>query len=54
MSSRIDSVEAEAGLADELEGRSAGSAEAARKLAQLASDSTVDDALAALKKKLGG
>src|SRR5262249_21297835 len=54
MSSRIDSVEAEGGLADELEGRSAGSAEAARKLDQLAADSSVDDALAALKKKLGG
>jgi phage shock protein A len=54
MSSRIDSVEAEAGLADELEGRSAGSAEAGRKLDQLAADSSVDDALAALKKRLGG
>jgi phage shock protein A len=54
MSSRIDSVEAEAGLADELSGRSAASVEAERKLDQLASDSSVDDALAALKKKLGG
>jgi phage shock protein A len=54
MSSRIDSVEAEAGLADELEGRSAASAAAERKLNELAADSSVDDALAALKKKLGG
>jgi phage shock protein A len=54
MSSKIDSVEAEAGLADELEGRSGASSEAARKLDQLAADSSVDDALAALKKKLGG
>jgi phage shock protein A len=54
MSSKIDSVEAEAGLADELEGRSAASAAAERKLKELAEGSTVDDALAALKKKLGG
>jgi phage shock protein A len=54
MSSRIDSVEAEAGLADELEGRSAASTAAERKLNELAADSSVDDALAALKKKLGG
>jgi phage shock protein A len=54
MSSKIDSVEAEAGLADELDGRSAASAAAGRKLDALAADSSVDDALAALKKKLGG
>jgi phage shock protein A len=54
MSSKIDSVEAEAGLADELEGRSATSAEAGRRLDELAAGSSVDDALAALKKKLGG
>jgi phage shock protein A len=54
MSSKIDSVEAEAGLADELDGRSAASAAAERKLDALAADSSVDDALAALKKKLGG
>jgi phage shock protein A len=54
MSSKIDTVEAEAGLADELEGRTAESAAAGRKLDQLAADSSVDDALAALKKKLGG
>ena len=54
MSSKIDSVEAEAGLADELEGRSAASVEAERKLKELEAGNSVDDALAALKKKLGG
>ena len=54
MSTKIDSVEAEAGLADELEGRSAASVEAERKLNELAAGNSVDDALAALKKKLGG
>ena len=54
MSTKIDSVEAEAGLADELEGRSAASVEAERKLKEMEAGSSVDDALAALKKKLGG
>ena len=54
MSSKIDTVEAEAGLADELEGRTAASVAAERKLDALAAGSSVDDALAALKKKLGG
>jgi phage shock protein A len=54
MSSKIDAVEAEAGLADELDGRTADSVAAEKKLEQLAADSSVDDALAALKKKLGG
>jgi phage shock protein A len=54
MSSKIDSVEAEAGLADELEGRSAASVAAERKLKELEAGNSVDDALAALKKKLGG
>jgi phage shock protein A len=54
MSSKIDSVEAEAGLADELSGRSAASAAAERKLNELAASDSVDDALAALKKKLQG
>ena len=54
MSSKIDSVEAEAGLADELEGRSAESVAAERKLKELEAGNSVDDALAALKKKLGG
>ena len=54
MSSRIDSVEAEAELTEELEGRSAGSVDAERKLTEMSQQSSVDDALAALKKKLGG
>jgi phage shock protein A len=54
MSSKIDAVEAEATLGDELGGRSAESVAAARKLDQMAQKSSVDDALAELKKKLGG
>jgi len=54
MAGKIDAVEAEAGLDEELGGRSAESAAAGRKLDQLAAQSTVDDALAELKKKLGG
>lgn len=54
MSSKIDAVEAAASLGDELEGRTAASAETERKLKALDTDSSVDDALAALKKKLGG
>jgi phage shock protein A len=53
MAGKIDAVEAEASLGDELGGRSAESAAAARKLDQLAEKSTVDDALAELKRKLG-
>lgn len=54
MSSKIDAVEAEAGLADELEGRTAASAEADRKLKELSEKGNLDDALAELKKKLEG
>jgi phage shock protein A len=54
MSSKIDAVEAAASLGDELDGRTAASAETERKLKALDADSSVDDALAALKKKLGG
>lgn len=54
MSGRIDAVEAEAGLADELSGRTAASVDAERRLNELSEKSTVDDALAELKKKLGG
>ncbi|HEV3031674.1 MAG TPA: PspA/IM30 family protein [Polyangia bacterium] len=54
MSSKVDTVEAEAGLGDELDGRSDAAGAAERKLDALAADSSVDDALAALKKKLGG
>jgi phage shock protein A len=52
MSSRIDAVEAEAGLGDELAGRSATQLDAERRLEALDQKSSVDDALAALKKKL--
>jgi phage shock protein A len=54
MSSRIEAVEAEASLGDELAGRSSTSIEAERKLNALSAQSTVDDALAELKKKLAG
>lgn len=52
MSSKIEAVEAEASLSDELGGRTAASVETERKLNALSEKSTVDDALAALKKKL--
>lgn len=54
MSSKIDAVEAEAGLTEELGGRTAASQEAERKLDGMAEDKSLDDALAALKKKIGG
>jgi phage shock protein A len=54
MSGKIEAVEAEASLADELEGRSAASIAAERKLDAMAAGGAVDDALAALKKKLQG
>lgn len=54
MSSKIDAVEAEAGLDEDLGGRSAQSTAAARKLDEMAEKSSLDDALAELKKKLGG
>lgn len=52
LSSKVDAVEAEAGLGDELAGQSAARADADRKLSELAADKGLDDALAALKKKL--
>ena len=52
MSNRIEAVEAEATLGDELAGRAAAAAETDRKLAALGASSDVDDALAELKKKL--
>jgi phage shock protein A len=54
MAGKIDAVEAEAGLDEQLGGRTAESAAAERKLNELAAQSSVDDALAELKKKLGG
>jgi len=54
MSNKIEAVEAESALGDELAGRSAAAAETDRKLAALGATSDVDDALAELKKKLNG
>jgi phage shock protein A len=54
MSTKIDVVEAEAGLDEDLGGRTAASAAAGRKLDEMAETSSLDDALAELKKKLGG
>jgi phage shock protein A len=54
MSSKIDAVEAEASLGDELSGRTPAAMEAERKLNDLSEKSSLDDALAELKKKLGG
>jgi len=54
MSSKIEAVEAEASLGDELGGRSVESLDAERKLKALSEKDTVDDALAELKKKLAG
>jgi phage shock protein A len=54
MSSKIEAVEAEASLTDELGGRSAASMDAERRLKEMSEQGTLDDALAELKKKLGG
>jgi phage shock protein A len=54
MSGKIDTIEAEAGLNDELNGQTAASVEAERKLNDMSEQKTLDDALAELKKKLGG
>jgi phage shock protein A len=53
MSGKIDALEAEAGLTDELAGRTADAVASERKLDQLSEDKSLDDALAALKRKLG-
>jgi phage shock protein A len=52
MSGKIDALEAEAGLSDELAGRTAEQVASERKLEKLSEDKSLDDALAALKKKL--
>jgi phage shock protein A len=54
MSGKIDALEAEAGLTDELTGNTAARRESERKLEKLSEDQAIDDALAALKKKLSG
>jgi phage shock protein A len=53
MANRIDAVEAEASLNDDLAGRSSESVAAERRLNEMAEKTTLDDALAELKKKLG-
>lgn len=52
MSGKIDAVEAEAGLTDELSGRTSESVAAERKLDEMSKGKDLDDALAELKKKL--
>ena len=54
MSGKIENLEAEVGLNDELSGQSAASVAAERKLREMSEQKSVDDALADLKKKLGG
>ena len=54
MSGKIDALEAEVGLTDELKGQSPASIEAERKLREMSEEKSVDDALADLKKRLGG
>jgi phage shock protein A len=54
MANRIEEVEVTASLDDELAGRTPASMEADKKLRELSETSSVDDALAELKKKLGG
>jgi phage shock protein A len=54
MSGKIDAVEAEASLNEELSGETPEQAAAGRKLETMSADKSVDDALAELKKKLGG
>ena len=54
MSGKIDALEAEASLSDELAGTTAEKLASERKLEQLSESSSIDDALAALKKKLSG
>jgi len=52
MSSKIDAVEAEASLGDELSGRTPASIDAERRLKEMSEKISMDDALAELKKKL--
>ena len=54
MSGKIDALEAEAGLSDELSGHTAAQVASERKLEELSEGTAIDDALAALKKKLSG
>jgi len=53
LSNRVEATEAEADLGDELAGRTTQRIDVERQLEKLQSDSTLDDALAELKRKLG-
>jgi phage shock protein A len=54
MSGKIDALEAEASLTDELAGNTATERASEKKLDKLSEDKSIDDALAALKHKLSG
>jgi phage shock protein A len=54
MSGKIEAIEAEASLGDELSGRTPESIDADKKLREMSDKDSMDDALAELKKKLGG
>ena len=54
MSGKIETLEAEVGLNDELTGQTAAAVAAERKLREMSEQKSVDDALADLKKNLGG
>ena len=54
MSGKIETLEAEVGLNEELTGQTAAAVAAERKLREMSERQSVDDALADLKKKLGG
>jgi len=54
MSGKIEAIEAHASIDDELAGRTPESMAADKKLREMTENTSVDDALAELKKKLGG
>lgn len=54
MASKIDEIEAVSSIDDEMSGRTAESVHAEKKLREMTEQTSVDDALAELKKKLGG
>ncbi len=54
MAGKIDAIEAEVSLADELGGTTAAERAAEKKLDQLGEEQSLDEALAALKRKLSG
>jgi phage shock protein A len=54
MAGKIEAIEATASIDDEMAGRTAESVAAEKKLREMTEQTSVDDALAELKKKLGG